>query len=256
MVSLFRGKSGRCTRYARMAVRLGFHDAGGWNKATAAANQQGGADGSIILNPVEMTLSENNGLQIIVAQMQTWYDKWHNQEGYSSVTMADLIQFGATVAAVTCPQGPRIKTYVGRKDSNIQNPRLLPGVTQSADDLISLFQDKTIQPNGLVALLGAHTTSQQHFVDLTRDGDPQDTTPGIWDVLFYAETLATSIAPRVFKFASDVAISKHPLTQSEWQEFAGSQGNGQSHWNDVSSSEIEIKQRLGHVTNASSVGLR
>ncbi|KAI0129148.1 ligninase H2 [Xylariales sp. AK1849] len=226
MAKLFRGNSGRCTRWARMAVRLGFHDAGGWSKATAS--QGGGADGSICLNN-ELTLPENNGLQDIGAKMKDWYDYWHNKQGFKSVTMADLIQMGATVATVVCPLGPRVRSFVGRKDSSVQNPRLLPSPFQSADELIQMFDDKTIKPHGLVALLGSHTTSQQFFVNTTRAGDPQDSTPGVWDVLFYGQTQG-SAPKRVFKFPSDVAISQHPKTKTEWQEFAG-QG-GQQHWNE------------------------
>ncbi len=50
---------------------------------------------------------------------------FHTKLGYP-VSVADIIQVGATVATVTCPLGPRIKTYVGRKDSSKPNPRLLP----------------------------------------------------------------------------------------------------------------------------------
>lgn len=230
MAKLFKGSSGRCTKWARKAIRLGFHDAAGWSKQTAAQGLQGGADGSICLNN-ELSLPENNGLQEMGDQMKAWYAKYNTQLGFKTVTMADLIQMGATVATVVCPLGPRIKSYVGRKDSAIQNPQLLPSPFQSADDLISLFEDKTIRPHGLVALLGAHTTSQQFFVDTNRAGDPQDSTPGVWDVLFYGQTQGTAATPkRVFKFQSDVAISQHPKTQDEWQEFAGA--GGQQHWNE------------------------
>ncbi|KAF7532144.1 hypothetical protein G7054_g8234 [Neopestalotiopsis clavispora] len=230
MAKLFKGSSGRCTKWARKAIRLGFHDAAGWSKQTAAQGLQGGADGSICLNN-ELSLPENNGLQEMGDQMKAWYAKYNTQLGFKTVTMADLIQMGATVATVVCPLGPRIKSYVGRKDSAVQNPQLLPSPFQSADDLISLFEDKTIRPHGLVALLGAHTTSQQFFVDTNRAGDPQDSTPGVWDVLFYGQTQGTAATPkRVFKFQSDVAISQHPKTQDEWQEFAGA--GGQQHWNE------------------------
>lgn len=220
MVKLFKGSSGRCNKYARGAVRLGFHDAGGWSKQTAAQGLQGGADGSICLNN-ELTLPENNGLQEIGQKMKDFYNKY-NGLGLKTVSMADIIQMGANVATVVCPLGPRIKSYVGRKDSNIQNPRLLPSPFQGADELIQMFEDKTIRPHGLVALLGSHTTSQQFFVNTTRAGDPQDSTPGVWDVLFYGQTQGTAPTPkRVFMFPSDLAISQHPKTKPEWQEFAG-----------------------------------
>jgi hypothetical protein len=49
----------------------------------------------------------------------------------------------------------------------------------SANDIISLFEDKTIQPHDLAALLGAHSTSQQFVTDRTKAGFGQDSTPGV-----------------------------------------------------------------------------
>lgn len=58
MADKFRGASGRCTRWARMAVRLGFHDAGTWSKSAALSGAGGGADGSICLSD-EINDAEN-----------------------------------------------------------------------------------------------------------------------------------------------------------------------------------------------------
>lgn len=223
MMGKFNGTSGRCSKFARQAVRLGFHDAGVWSKSSG----YGGADGSILLSD-ELSRADNNGLSAIAQQTTTWYNKY-NQYGMS---MADIIQFGATVATVVCPLGPRIRSFVGRKDNSKAGPTgLLPGEKDSADTLIKLFQAKTIDPHDLVALVGAHTTSQQHFVNSARDGDPQDSTPGIWDVNFYPET-TSSAPPRVLKFQSDINLSKDSRTVGEWQEFSGN--GGQNHWNEVS----------------------
>lgn len=175
MVTAFKGPSGRCTNAARAAVRLGFHDAAGWSKNTGP---DGGADGSLILAPEEIRRPGNRGLEEVVTLTQSWFNKY---KGYG-ISAADLIQMGANVATVVCPLGPRTKTYIGRKDNSKAAPDgLLPPVDASADFLIKLFQDKTIQPNGLVALLGAHSTAQQRFVDPRRVGDPQDSTPGVWE---------------------------------------------------------------------------
>ena len=58
---------------AKLAIRLGFHDAGTWSSKLAASGQDfGGADGSIALAPAEIKRAENNGLQDIVKQMQIW----------------------------------------------------------------------------------------------------------------------------------------------------------------------------------------
>jgi hypothetical protein len=224
MTAKFNGTSGRCTKFARGAVRLGFHDAAVWTNTSTS----GGADGSILLTD-EISRTDNDGLSAISDQMKAWYTKY---KAYG-VTMADLIQFGANVATVVGPLGPRIRTFVGRKDNAKAGPTgLLPGVNDSADKLIKLFQAKTIDAHDLVALVGAHTTSQQHFVDLTRDGDPQDTTPGVWDVAFYPQTTGNPPV-RVMKFASDILLSKDSRTKGEWQEFS-QPSSGQDHWNEVS----------------------
>jgi len=236
MKNTFKGGAGRCNALARGAIRLGFHDAAGWSKSTGTS---GGADGSIILAPAEMARPANNGLQEIVAQMSTWYNTYKSY----GVSMADLIQMGATVATVTCPLGPRIKSYVGRKDSNVPcTDGLLPGVDQSADALINLFLDKTIAPHGLTALIGAHTTSQQRFVNVTRRLDPQDSTPGVWDVLFYQQTIGKAPA-RVFKFPSDIVLSQDSRIVQEFNEFAA-QG-AQDHWNEDYAREYVRVSMLG-----------
>ncbi|KAH6721946.1 ligninase H2 [Leptodontidium sp. MPI-SDFR-AT-0119] len=220
MEKKFKGRSGRCNKWARFAVRLGFHDAGTWSKYT---EDFGGADGSIILSGEELSRGENNGLQDIAKQMQKWYAEYSK----FGVGMADLIQMGATVAAVVCPLGPRTRSFVGRIDSSRPAVNgLLPDVHAEAEELINLFENKTIRAHGLTALLGAHTTSQQHFVDPARARDPQDSTPGIWDVLFYNQT--TGSAPkRVFRLPSDVKIAAHPKAALEWSQFA----TDQEHWN-------------------------
>lgn len=96
------------------------------------------------------------------------------------VGVADIIQFAAVHAVVTCPLGPRTRVFVGRKDSKKAAPEnLMPSVSMSANDIISLFEDKTIQPHDLAALLGAHSTSQQFVTDRTKAGFGQDSTPGV-----------------------------------------------------------------------------
>jgi hypothetical protein len=224
MTAKFNGSSGRCNKLARGAVRLGFHDAGVWSTSSS----YGGADGSILLTD-EFSRADNNGLDAIGTQMKTWYTKYKP----FGVTMADLIQFGANVATVVCPLGPRIRSFVGRKDNAKAGPTgLLPKETDSVDAILKLFSAKTIDAHDLVALVGAHTTSQQHFVDQSRDGDPQDTTPGVWDVAFYPQTSGNP-PPRVLKFKSDILMSGDSRTKPEWLEFSD-RNTGQEHWNDVS----------------------
>ncbi|GAB7354557.1 hypothetical protein MBLNU459_g5012t1 [Dothideomycetes sp. NU459] len=219
----FTGPTGRCNAAARSAIRLGFHDAGPWSSSLAAAGQDfGGADGSIVLSGSEINRADNNGLQSIVQQAAVW-SKLFN------VGVADLIQFAAKHAIVTCPLGPRLRVFVGRKDSSKPAPTgLMPSVTQSADTLINLFQDKTIIPHDLAALLGAHSASQQFLVNTTLSGFYLDSTPGVWDVNFYNETLQPNALPHVFRFQSDMVLAVDSRTTDEWRAFVGAQ----SHWNE------------------------
>ena len=69
-------------------------------------------------------------------------------------------------AIVACPGGPRITTYVGRKDSTNPAPGgLLPDVHASGDSLFALFADKCFSAVDLAALFGAHSTSKQFNTD-------------------------------------------------------------------------------------------
>lgn len=147
--------------------------------------------------------------------------------------MADLIQFSSNVACVVCPLGPRTRTFVGRVDNSSAAPvGLLPSASMNASTLVELFRNKTIGPHGLVALVGAHTTSVQYHTEVERAGAPQDSTPGVWDVLFYSQTLETPVEG-VFSFASDLALSKATGTSDEWTTFAY-ETDAQDDWNEVS----------------------
>ena len=225
LTTLFTGPTTRCNGLARAAIRLGFHDAGTWSKALAEGGRDfGGADGSIILAEGEMQRLDNRGLEAIAIETRLLGEKY-------GVGYGDLIQFMATHAVVTCPLGPRFRAFVGREDSDQEAPTdLLPDVNAPAEDLITLFEDKTINAAELIALVGAHTTSRQFFVDPKRFGAPQDETPGVWDVKFYNTTLDPRPHPGVFKFASDEKLSVHPPVAATWEGFADPV-NGQRAWN-------------------------
>ncbi|KAF2806398.1 uncharacterized protein BDZ99DRAFT_523849 [Mytilinidion resinicola] len=101
--------TGKCSDDARAAIRETFHNCGTWNKAQGST---GGYDGSLILAP-ETGRGENNGLQDISTKLLACTEaKPH--------------------AIVTCPGGPRMKTYVGRKGfSNPASNALLPNLMPS-----------------------------------------------------------------------------------------------------------------------------
>ncbi|CAI6340055.1 unnamed protein product [Periconia digitata] len=220
LTELFVDGNGQCNDNARSAVRFGFHDAGAWRKGL----DFGGADGSLVLSDVEINRRENSGLA-------GWRNKVKELVKKFDVGVADFVQFAATHAAVSCPLGPHMRVFVGRPDSSRTAPEnLIPSPFGTADELIQLFQDKSISPHDLVALLGAHSTSKQRFVDPQRAGAPQDTTPGIWDVLYYKETLQQNPPAQIFRFQSDINLSKDRRTAEEFRDFAGR--GGQEHWNE------------------------
>lgn len=202
----------QCNDDARAAIREAFHDCGTWNKAQGST---GGCDGSLILAP-ETDRAENNGLQDISAKLLALATK-------RGVGVADLIQFAAAHAIVTCPGGPRITTYIGRKDSSTPAPPdLLPDVHASGDSLFALFADKGFSAVDLAALLGAHSTSKQFHVDESQAGAAQDSTPGLWDVKYYAETL--NPPQGVFVLPSDRSLAAQAQVGKEFKGFVGNQG--------------------------------
>lgn len=214
LTAMFVQADGQCNSDARSAVRAVFHDCGTWSQASG---QTGGCDGSLFLSAEENARIENRGLQVIAGKLTSLAKS-------SGVGVADMIAFAGSHATVSCPLGPTVKTMIGRKDSATPAPNesLLPGnATMSADSILSLMADKGFSAPDTAALLGAHSSAQQFFVDPSRAGAPQDRTPGIWDVDYYADT--TSKNPAVFTFQSDINIASDPRSGPTFKSFIGQQ---------------------------------
>lgn len=208
----------QCNDAARAAIRAAFHDCGTWDKSQGAT---GGCDGSLILAREAYNLPENNGLQQYSTDLLALRN---SRPDYAALTVADFIQVAGSVAIVTCPGGPRVTTYVGRKDSSTVNPGgRLPDVHADAPSLFKLFQDKGFDAVDLAALLGAHSTSKAfgQMPDMPV-GAQQDSTPGIWDTKFYQDTLTPPA--NVFPFASDKALAAHATVGKEFKGFVNNQG--------------------------------
>lgn len=200
---------------------MGFHDAGSWDKNAP----NGGADGSLLMDFGEEDRPENKGLQNIRTLLRSVQAKY--KVGY-----ADLVQYAHNHATVSCPKGPRVLAFVGRKDATKAAPTgLLPDVRDDADKMIELFKQKGFSAHDLAALVGAHATAKQRFVDTTFAEKPLDTTPGVWDVEFYNDTLnnpaGISKDQKIFVLPSDKVLSKHPKINDEWKRYVGDQ----VHWN-------------------------
>ena len=210
----------QCNDDARAAIREAFHDCGAWQTSNGLI---GGCDGSLILSTGnnELLRGENNGLQDISAKLLALQMKYNTAS--TPVSVADLIQFAANTAIVVCPGGPQVKTYVGRKDSTTPAPNgLLPDVHAPGADLYKLFQQKGFEAKELAALLGAHSTSKQFHIPRAPVGAPQDSTPGLWDVNYYQDTLTPPA--NVFVFPSDSALAAHKDVGKEFKGFVGNQG--------------------------------
>lgn len=215
--------NGQCTDDARAAIRLAFHDCASWKKSLGTSLGNGGCDGSIILSGTELSRFENLLLVDISNKLTAIRKK------YSSIGMADLIQFSAASAIVLCPGGPRIETTVGRKDSSkASQPDLLPvpsGAGSDAKTIYKLFADKGFSSKELAALVGAHTAARQQQFDPANAGSSQDSTPGRWDVIYYAQTLLKTKPKGVESFTSDVNLATDtsvPVAK-EFNNFVGNQ---------------------------------
>lgn len=240
LTKLFLQSDGQCNDNARAAVRLGFHDAGSWDKNSL----NGGADGSLLMDFGEIDRPENNGLQSVRTLLRGVQKNF--KVGY-----ADLVQYAHNHATISCPKGPRVRTFVGRKDATKAAPTgLLPDVHDSADNLIKLFADKGFSAHDLAALVGAHATARQRFVDTRPEAvnKPLDTTIGVWDVEFYNDTLnnpaGSTAGQKVFVLPSDKVLSTHPKISDEWKAFVGNQ----PHWNE-DYAKAYVRMSLTGVTN-------
>jgi hypothetical protein len=213
LTKMFLQADGQCNDAARATVRAVFHDCGTWSKGQG---NTGGCDGSLILSAEENSRTENRGLQAVSASIKELAMQ-------RKVGVADMLAYAGAHATVTCPLGPTVPIKIGRTDSaKTPNEALLPAnATLSADVIISLFADKGFSAPEVAALVGAHSTSKQFFADPAKAGQPQDSTPGIWDVKFYSDTMAPPKGVDVFP--SDKSLAADPRSGPTFRSFVGQQ---------------------------------
>ncbi|GAV71956.1 peroxidase domain-containing protein [Cephalotus follicularis] len=136
-------------------VRLGWHDAGTYNKNIEEWPQRGGANGSLRFE-VELKHGANAGLVNALSLIQPIKDK------YSGVTYADLFQL-ASATAIEEAGGPKIPMKYGRVD--VSEPDQCPeegrlpdaGRPSPSDHLREVFYRMGLSDKEIVALSGAHT---------------------------------------------------------------------------------------------------
>ncbi|KAJ7096955.1 heme peroxidase [Mycena epipterygia] len=228
---------GRCTDSARAAVRLAFHDAGTYTanifadfKLTffvagtfslalqAAGQPNGGADGSMLVDPNEVLRSENNGLQNIVSLLAPLPARF-------GVAPGDIVHLAGVLGVLACPGGPKVNVFVGREPPfNIAPENLLPSAEAPVADLLALFADKGFNAKELMALIGAHTTGKQRFVDTALANSSFDSTVTIWDTRFYTETSTNASIAGTFRLDSDVRFATDATTSADFTRFIGPPG--------------------------------
>ncbi|KAF7187956.1 Versatile peroxidase VPL1 [Pseudocercospora fuligena] len=199
-----------CNDLARSAIRFAFHDAAGYSiKNPVLAPASGGADGSLLLNDEEISRGDNAPMK------QNYRDLFllpkYNAYKSRGVSAADLVQFAGSMGVKSCRGGPTVKTVVGRNDSSKASPDgLLPQAFGKGSDyntLVQLWEDKTINPRELAALMGAHTVSVSFTEE--RNGIPfggsQDSDPTVWDNHYFSQTQSRTRG--VYSFASDINLS-------------------------------------------------
>ncbi|XP_010063948.2 probable L-ascorbate peroxidase 6, chloroplastic/mitochondrial isoform X2 [Eucalyptus grandis] len=138
-----------------LLVRLGWHDAGTYNKNIEEWPKRGGANGSLRFE-IELKHAANAGLVNALKLIEPIKEK------YPSVTYADLFQLaGAT--AIEEAGGPKIPMKYGRVD--VSKPEECPeegrlpdaGPPSPANHLREVFYRMGLNDKEIVALSGAHT---------------------------------------------------------------------------------------------------
>lgn len=136
---------------APIMLRLAWHDAGTYDKAT----KTGGPNGSIRFEE-EYTHGSNAGLKIAIDLLEPIKAK------HPKITYADLYQL-AGVVAVEVTGGPTIDFVPGRRDSSAC-PRegRLPDAKKGSQHLRDVFYRMGLTDKDIVALSGGHTLGKAH----------------------------------------------------------------------------------------------
>jgi L-ascorbate peroxidase len=145
--------------HAPAHLRLAFHDAGTYDRATGT----GGAHGSVHLLE-ELRRADNTGWGQACMELIA-----EAKDAFPSVSWADLIALGGAAAVQKCG-GPVIAIGLGRSDATeVSPPHRLPGGYEGAAMLKSMFARMGLGPMELVALSGAHTLGHTQRKPFTND---------------------------------------------------------------------------------------
>jgi hypothetical protein len=95
----------------------------------------------------------------------------------------------------------------------------------SSAQSLAAFTSRGFTAEDLGALMGAHTVSRQFIAAPAEAGASQDSTPDVWDNVYYSDTLAQK-AP--FSFPSDISLSQDSMVGPFFSKF----GKDKAAWDD------------------------
>jgi len=228
-----------CNDDARAAIRACFHD----------CFTTGGCDGSITFTG-ELSRPENSPMTSTVNALAALASSM-------GVGRADIIAFAGckypqsahvasrcshfcvAKAVLVCPGGPLVPTFVGRKDATGPcPPNELPPPNSTAENSLEMFHNRGFTAGDLTALIGAHTTSRQFVTVPAKAGAAQDTTPAVWDLDYYSQTIAGT-AP--VTFVADQNLVNDPTTGPIFKDFS----TNKMGWDEAFSSAMGRLEMLG-----------
>ena len=142
-------------------IRLGWHDAGTYNKDVKEWPKRGGANGSLRYSIVQ-NHKANAGLFNAINLLDPVKEK------YQDITYADLFQL-ASVTAIEDAGGPKIPLRYGRRDIEGEEQSVKEGYLPDADPpspadhLRKYFYRMGLNDQDIVALSGTHSTNTHSF---------------------------------------------------------------------------------------------
>ncbi|KAJ7837997.1 heme peroxidase [Mycena olivaceomarginata] len=211
---------------------------------------------------IETVFPANNGIDDIV-DTQRPFALAHK------VSFGDFIQFAGAVGVSNCVGAPRLEFLAGRSNiSTASPPDLVPDPFNPVDQIIARFADAGFTPNEIVDLLASHTIAAQDHVDPTIPGTPFDSTPSVFDVQFFVETLLVEqtfpgngsnqgevVSPLAgeFRLQSDFAIARDPRMACEWQSFIGNHATMTTKFRAAMAKMATLGQNRNSLTDCSDV---
>jgi cytochrome c peroxidase len=170
----------RAKNCAPIFVRLAWHDAGTYDKAS----HTGGPQATMRFSPVK-DHGANNGLDLARGLLEPIKSK------YPDVTYADLWSL-AGVVAIEATGGPKIPWRAGRSDApdtTFTPDGRLPDATQGQDHLRNIFYRMGLNDQDIVALSGAHKLGRCH-VDRSGFKGPWTVDPLVFSNAYFCDLLS------------------------------------------------------------------